>query len=147
MKRRKSAILAIALCALALTSCESKTGTGALVGGGLGAGTGALIGGGKGAAIGGAVGIVGGAIVGHLLSEDEHKKVENENPRTAQKVERGQQLSVNDVIALHKSGLGDRKIMDLIDRTGSVYDLSTSQVHRLERAGVSDRVINYMMTR
>ena len=147
MKKKKSAVIAIALCALAFTSCESKTGTGALVGGGVGAGTGALIGGGSGAAIGGAVGVVGGAIVGHLLSEDEQKKVRHENPRTAKRVSMGEQLSVNDIIALHKSGLGDRKIMDLIDRTSSVYELSTSEIHRLERAGVSDRVINYMITR
>lgn len=147
MKKSKSAIFAIVLCAFALTSCESKTGTGALVGGGVGAGAGALIGGGKGALIGGAVGVVGGAIVGHLLSEDEHKQVEKQNPRTAQHLARGEQLTVNDIIALHKSGMGERKIMDLIDRTGSTYNLSTSNVHRLERAGVPERVINYMMTR
>ncbi|MCH9630127.1 MAG: hypothetical protein S4CHLAM37_01200 [Chlamydiia bacterium] len=147
MKKSKPVIFAIVIGAIALTSCESKTGTGALVGGGVGAGAGALIGGGKGALIGGAVGVVGGAIVGHLLSEDEHKEVQKQNPRTAQRVERGEPLSVNDIISLHKSGLGDRKIMDLIDKTGSTYELSTSNVHRLERAGVSDRVINYMMTR
>lgn len=147
MKKSNSFILALTLLALTFTSCESKTGTGALVGGGVGAGTGALIAGGKGAAIGGAVGIVGGAIVGHLLEEDDQKKVQEQNPRTAQHVQRGEQLTVNDIIALHKSGLSDRKIMDLIDKTNSSYELSPSSIHRLERAGVSERVINYMMTR
>lgn len=145
--KKKSYLLAIALCGLALTSCESKAGTGALVGGAIGVGTGAALGGGTGALIGGAAGAVGGAVIGAALDESERRSVENESPRTLRHIDRGEQLTVNDVIALHKSGIDDRKIMDLIDKTNSSYSLSTSSIHRLERAGVSDRVINYMMTR
>lgn len=143
----KSYLLAVALCGLAFTSCESKAGTGALVGGAVGVGAGAALGGGTGALIGGAVGAVSGAAIGAALDASDRRAVENESPRTMRHIDRGEQLTVNDIIALHKAGIDDRKIMDLIDKTNSSYSLSTSSIHRLERAGVSDQVVNYMMTR
>lgn len=145
--KKKSYLLAIAICGLALTSCESKAGTGALVGGAVGVGAGAALGGGTGALIGGAVGATSGAIIGAMLDESERNAVEEQSPRTLRHIDRGEQLTVNDVISLHKAGIDDRKIMDLIDKTDSTYSLSTSSIHRLERAGVSDRVVNYMMSR
>ncbi len=145
--KKKSYMLAVALCSLALTSCESKAGTGALVGGVVGVGAGAAIGGPAGAAIGGAVGATSGAIIGAMLDQSERNSVEQQSPRTLRHIDRGEQLTVNDVISLHKSGISDSKIMDLIDKTNSSYSLSTASIHRLERAGVSERVINYMMTR
>lgn len=147
MKKRYNLILAVAFCAITLTSCESNAGTGALVGGGLGVGAGALIGGGQGAVIGGAVGVVTGAAVGHMLDESERRQVEKNNPRTLKHIDNGEPLTINDVITLHKSGISDRKIKDLIDKTRSKYSLSTETVHRLERAGLSEDLINYMMSR
>lgn len=147
MKRRYHLIVAVALCSIALISCESKAGTGALVGGGIGVGAGALIGGGQGALIGGAIGVTTGAIVGHMLDESERQRVEDNNPRTLKHIDNGEQLTVNDIITLHKSGISDKKIKDLIDKTESKYSLSTETVHRLERAGISDDVIKYMMQR
>lgn len=55
---------------LTITSCSTKAGTGALVGGGLGTGAGALIGGGTGAAIGAAAGTVTGALVGNSMDRN-----------------------------------------------------------------------------
>ena len=147
MKKKYNFIIAATLCAIALTSCESKAGTGALVGGGIGVGAGALIGGGSGAVIGGAVGATSGAVVGHMIDENDRKKVEESNPRTLKHIDNGEQLTVNDVITLHKSGISDRKIKDLIDKTDSKYSISTETMHRLERAGISDDVIKYMMNR
>jgi len=141
----KSPILLSLLLASILLSCESKAGTGALVGGGLGVGAGALIGGGQGALIGGAVGVVSGAIVGHILDEEDRANVNSTSPNTSKKLDRGERLSVNDIIALHEAGISDQKIIALIDKTDSHYTLSTSDIHRLENAGVSDKVINYMM--
>lgn len=140
----KSVVFLTTLAVL-LSSCESKTGTGALVGTGVGAGAGALIGGGQGALIGGAIGLVSGALVGHLLEEDERARVQENNPTTLKHVDHGEQLTVNDIITLHKSGISDKKIKELIDKTNSTYNLSTETIHRLERAGVSSDVINYMI--
>lgn len=145
--KKKSFLLAIALCGLAFASCESKAGTGALAGGAVGVGAGAAIGGPTGAVIGGAVGATSGAVIGAMLDDSERRSVEEQNPRTLRHIDRGEQLTVNDVIALHKAGIDDRKIMDLIDKTNSTYSLSASSIHRLERAGVSDRIINYMMSK
>lgn len=147
MKKRYHLVWALAIASITLTSCESRAGTGALVGGGLGAGAGALIGGGQGALIGGAVGVTVGAITGHMLDERERRRVEENNPRTLKHIDNGEQLTINDVITLHKSGVSDKKIMDLIDKTDSRYHLSVEAVHRLERAGISDTVINYMQAR
>ena len=110
MKRTFSYLSSIWVLALMLAGCESKAGTGALVGGGLGAGTGALIGGGQGALIGGAVGIVGGAIVGHILDEQDKENIKKENTPTMREVDNEQNLTVDDIIVLHRSGVSDDKI-------------------------------------
>lgn len=147
MKKASYFICVLAIFSILLTSCESKAGTGALVGGGVGAGTGAILGGGKGALIGGGVGIVAGALIGHMLDESEREKVEENNPRTMKRIDNGEPLTVNDVIALHKSGVSDKKIMEMIEKTNSKYYLSSESIHRLERAGVSDKLINFMKSR
>lgn len=62
---KKLIILTVLL--ITVTSCSTKAGTGALVGGGVGTGIGALAGGGTGALIGAAAGSVTGALVGNSL--------------------------------------------------------------------------------
>ncbi len=136
-----SCAVALSLC----TGCQSKAGTGALVGGGLGAGAGALIGGGQGALIGGAIGVIGGGLIGAALDEQDAENLQRESPRTYHRVDNGEELSVNDIISLHRAHVSDAKIIELIDKTGSSYRLNTYQIDRLKKAGVSDTVINYMM--
>jgi len=66
---------AVLVATLASGGCETKAGTGAIVGGLGGAAIGGLIGSnsharaGEGALIGGAIGAVGGALVGHSMDE------------------------------------------------------------------------------
>jgi Glycine zipper len=76
MKREKritlAAIAGLALCALALNSCDTYAGQGA----GYGAAAGAIIGGAttgkvRGAAVGAAIGAASGAIIGAAISEEE----------------------------------------------------------------------------
>ena len=67
-----AAIAAVALCALALNSCDTYAGQGA----GYGAAAGAIIGGAttgkvRGAAVGAAIGAASGAIIGAAISEEE----------------------------------------------------------------------------
>ncbi|MBP9842275.1 MAG: hypothetical protein KBC64_07645 [Simkaniaceae bacterium] len=133
------------LSLLLLNGCETKTQTGALVGGGSGAIIGGAVGGGQGALIGGAVGVIGGAVVGSALDDADRQRVEQQNPRTLNRVDNGEELSIHDIIALHASGVSDEKIIELIQKTGSHYTLNTYKIQRLKEAGVSDRVINYMM--
>jgi outer membrane protein OmpA-like peptidoglycan-associated protein len=78
MKRLGTAS-ALALLVAASHGCQTKQGTGALIGAGagagVGAGIGALAGGGKGAVVGGAIGAgagaVGGAVIGHYMDKQE----------------------------------------------------------------------------
>jgi uncharacterized protein YcfJ len=139
--------LTIGVAAICLISsgCETKTGTGALAGGGLGAVTGGAIGGGKGALIGGAVGAVAGGLVGASLDEQDRKVMERTSPRTVDRMDRREPLTVNDVIKLSQGGVSDESIIRYMQQSGTTYNLSQAQIRRLQDAGVSQRVINYMV--
>src|SRR5689334_21916355 len=114
------------MIAFAITSCESKAGTGAIVGAGIGVGAGALIGGGGGALIGGAAGAVGGALIGHALDEDDRETMEQSSPRTMKRIDRGEQLSIRDIEKMSNAGISDDKIIGVIDSTQSVFHLSSA---------------------
>ena len=135
------------LATLFLVGCETKTGTGALAGGALGAGTGALISGGgaKGTLIGGAVGALAGGLIGAALDEQDRKVMERTSPRTVQRMDRGEPLTVNDVIKLSQGGVSDETIIRYMQDTDTTYNLSQTQINRMREAGVSPRVINYMV--
>lgn len=126
-------------------SCSTKTGTGALAGGSLGALVGGAAGGGKGALIGGAAGVVAGGLVGAALDEQDRRVMERTSPRTVDRMDRGEPLTVNDVIKLSQGGVSDETILSYMDQMGSTYHLSQAQIRRLQDAGVSQRIINYMI--
>jgi len=131
--------------ALSLFGCESKAGTGALVGAGAGALTGGLIGGGGGAAIGAGAGAVGGAIVGAALDSSDRRRLDRESPDTVNRIDQNRQLTLKDIKAMSRAGLKDDVIISMIRKTGSRYNLTTAQVIDLKNAGVSQRVIDYMI--
>src|SRR2546421_11355936 len=87
MKRALLSVVASGLFVAGVTGCETKAGTGALIGGAAGAGIGAIIGHnshgrtGSGALIGGAVGALGGALVGNEMDKADRKKEQQEERR------------------------------------------------------------------
>lgn len=135
------------LLAFLLFSCQTNTETGALVGGGLGATTGALITHGSvgGALIGGAIGAVGGGLIGYSLDEQDRRNMEQESPRTLRRIDNGEPLTTNDIKDMTKAGLNDDIIISQIQSTRSVFYLSTADIISLKNAGVSQRVIDYMI--
>lgn len=141
--------LAIPLCisvTVLIAGCESKAGTGALVGGGLGAGAGALISPTVGGVlIGAAAGAATGAIIGSALDDQDRSDIQRTSPQTMNKIDRGEQLSTEDVKKMSESGITDDKIIQTIHSSGSVYHLSSSDVAELKSAGVSQKVIDYML--
>ena len=141
----KKLLTCLILGSLFLVGCQTKTGTGALTGGALGAGAGALIGHGQGALIGGAVGAVAGGLVGAALDEQDRKIMQQNSPRTVERMDRGEPITVSDVIRLSEGGVSDETIIKYIRSTKTKYTLSQTQVERMQQAGVSQRVINYMM--
>ncbi len=128
-----------------LAGCSTNTGTGAIAGAGLGAITGGVAGGGQGAIIGGAVGAVAGGLIGAALDEQDRKVMERTSPRTVDRMERGEPLTLNDVIKLSQGGVNDSTILNYMQETESYYTLSQAQVRRLQDAGVSQRVIDFMV--
>jgi hypothetical protein len=139
-------VLAILVLTTFLFSCESKAGTGALVGTGVGMGAGALISPTpQGILIGGAVGAVSGALIGAALDDSDRDRIRENSPKTMKKIDRGEQLSLKDIEKMSEAGISDDKIIGTIHSTGSVYHLSSSDIEELKNAGVSQRVIDYML--
>ncbi len=138
-------ILSLVVLSSLLSSCETKTQTGALTGAAVGVGAGALIGGGGGALIGGAVGAAGGALIGMALDDADRKALQAQNPRTLRKVDRGEQLDIDDIKEMTKAGIRDDVIISQIQATGSQFYLTSNDIIDLKEFGVSQRVINAMI--
>jgi hypothetical protein len=146
----------VAAAALLSAGCETpegnpdRTASGALVGGGLGAATGAIIGSatghaGTGALIGGGLGAVTGGVIGHAMDQQQRERLERQSPSTLQRVEQGQPLGLADIKALTKAGVSDEVIMSQIRNSRVVYRLTTAEIIDLKDAGVSNRVIDFMI--
>ncbi|MCU0785519.1 MAG: YXWGXW repeat-containing protein [Verrucomicrobia bacterium] len=159
----KKNVLMIAGAALAvvLTGCESpdgspnRTGSGALIGGAVGAAAGGLIGStsrhnsganaAAGALIGGAIGAITGGSIGHSLDQEEQARLRTQAPLTYQRIEQGQPLGIADVKAMAKAGVSDDVIISQIRSTRTVYRLIAEDIIDLNNSGVSQKVINYMI--
>jgi uncharacterized protein YcfJ len=148
--------LAAALLAVAVTGCynpdgtQNNTASGALAGGAFGAATGAIIGGrhnaGEGALIGAAAGSVLGAIIGNSADQQQAAaRLREQNRETYLRAQQGTPLSVADVKALSKAGLADDTIIAQINNSHTVYHLSNPDLIDLQSAGVSQRIITYMI--
>ncbi len=142
----RSTLFIYVIGTIMVTSCENKAETGALVGAGVGIGAGALISPTPaGVLIGGAAGAIGGALIGAALDSSDRDTLRQESPRTMNKIDRGEQLSMKDIEKMSQAGISDDKIIGAIHSTGSVYHLSTSDVQELKDNGVSQRVVDYML--
>ena len=156
-----------------LSGCESLPGNdesqGAVIGGVSGAAAGALIGGDDnrllGALIGGALGAGGGYLIGankdKITGKDSDKNKEEaikaseraeRNPARAEDVDRAKTADLNDdgfvtldeVVAMRTANLSDREMVDRLERTDQVFELTDYQEDYLRTRGVSDTVIREM---
>ncbi len=141
----KNLIKLVFVFSLLFISCETKTGTGALAGGAVGAGVGGIAGGGTGALIGGGAGALTGGLIGAALDEQDRKVMERTSPRTVERMDRGEPLTVGDVIKLSQGGVSDETIIKYIKETKTTYNLTQAQINRMQEAGVAQRVINFMI--
>ena len=127
-----------------------RAGTGALLGGLLGATSGALIGGssdrgGEGALIGGAIGALAGGLMGDAMDQDQRDRLRRTAPETYQRMDRGQPLSIADIKSLTRAGISDDIVLSQIANTQTSFRLSTADIIDLNSAGVSEKVITYMI--
>lgn len=146
----KTVIVSLVALTAAISSCETHTGTGALAGGAIGAGVGAAIGSasgeaGAGALIGGAAGAIAGAIIGDSLDQEERTSLEKRSPRTLQKLDYKERLTLYDIKQMSQAGVNDRVIIRQIDVTRSRFNLTSSDIIDLKNAGVSQNVIDVMI--
>ena len=157
MNRNKHGlILATAGVAVLLSGCvnpdgsPNNTGSGALVGGAMGALTGAAIGGrghaGPDALIGAAAGALAGGLIGNAADREQEARWQAMAPR-AYYVDAGQSrpTSVADVKAMAKAGVSDDVIISQIRNTRTIYHLTSTDVIALRDAGVSEPVLNFML--
>jgi surface antigen len=131
---------------VSLTGCATHTGTDAAAGGLLGAGVGALAAGpkhaGAGALVGAGVGALAGGLVGNAQDEAERRNRE----RIAAMQSQNPPLSTADVIQMSRSGVSDETIITAIRSSNTVYQLTAAEITDLRTQGVSDRVLNYMIS-
>jgi uncharacterized protein YcfJ len=147
--------LAVAVSAVVLTGCQNpdgtqnNTGSGALIGGAMGAIAGSAIGGrhngGEGALIGVAAGVLAGGLIGNSVDREQQERLRQQAPQTYVRVDQGQPLGVADVKALAKAGINDDVIINQIRNSHTAYHLSTADIIDLRNAGVTDKVVNYMI--
>ncbi len=130
----------VPLICLGLFCCENRAGTGAFMGAGAGAIIGGVAGGGTGALIGAGAGAVGGAIIGAALDSADRSKLDDD---TRSRYDQGQPLTVNDVIKMHNAGISEDKIIGAINGNGT-YNLTSSDVEKLQKAGISQKIIKAM---
>jgi len=152
-----------------MIGCESlpgdKKSQGAVIGGIGGALAGAAVAGSDDRGIGALIGAVAGAGGGYLIGakvdekdkDDAKKKQEalqasknaEANPASADAAKNATTADVNDdgfvtldeVIAMERANLSDREMIERLDRTGQVFELTEEQERYLEDRGVSHEVI------
>ena len=140
---------------MVLTGCvypngqANNTGTGALIGAGSGAALGAALGGrnaAAGAVIGGVFGAITGSIIGNQIDRDQAAQLQAEAPVTYVRVQQNQSLTSSDVEALVRAKVSDDVIIAQIQTSHTVFHLSAGDIIQLHDAGVSDRVVNFMIS-
>jgi len=126
----------------------NNTGTGALIGGGVGAASGALIAHRNpavGALVGGGLGAITGALIGNSMDQQQRERLHQQAPQTYTRLEQGQPLTTADVKALAKAGVSDDVIIAQIQNSHTAFRLSTADVIDLHQGGVSDKVVDCMI--
>lgn len=144
MRRLMFAKFAPLLCA---AGCASMTPTeqGLLGGGAVGGTAGAIIGNAvgdpaAGAVIGAGLGAVAGGLTGNAIEESE-KRTAVQAAAVQQASVRPAPLGVTDVAQMTQQGISDAIIVQQIRNTGSMYQLSPTDIQWLKNNGVSDVVI------
>ncbi len=154
MSKLQVLTITVAASALLITGCTypngepNNTGTGALIGAGSGAALGAALGGrnaAAGALLGGIFGAITGSIIGNSIDRDQAEQLRDQAPVTYVHVQQNQPLTVDDVKALARAKVSDDVIIIQIQNSHTIYHLSPQDIIDMHTAGVSDRVVNFMI--
>jgi hypothetical protein len=91
------------------------------------------------------LGALAGGVIGSSIEQAQRERLEQESPQTLQRVSQGQPLGLADIKALARAGVSDEVIMSQIRNSRTAYRLTTAEIIELKDAGVSNRVIDYMI--
>jgi hypothetical protein len=125
-----------------------RTANGALIGAASGAAIGAMAdrrAPGAGALIGGAAGLIAGGLIGHSMDQEAEARSRSMPPPAYYPPPPGPPPSINDIKAMTKSGLSEDVIIGQINNTHAIYHLDANALIDLHNAGVSQKVIAYMV--
>jgi hypothetical protein len=167
-KTTSAAALAGLSCAILFgPGCESLPGNeeqqGAVIGGATGAVIGASVTDNRllGGLIGGALGAGGGYLVGANWdkirgndkdsAQEAMSKAQND-PATAQEARNARTADINndgfvtldEVVAMQKAGFSDDEMIDKLEATGQVFELTSANEQQLRDQGISGRVLSAM---
>jgi surface antigen len=150
--KRYGNLLVIAVVVISTAGCMSPSGrpdytaSGALAGGATGAIAGSMARHqGSAPLVGAAVGAVVGGLIGHGMDQAQEEQLRAQAPQTLQRVEQSQPLTVADVKALVKAGIGDDLVISQIRNSRTVYHLTTADIIDLKNSGVSEKIIDFMI--
>jgi hypothetical protein len=134
-----SAAIFAAISVVFIAGCATPPGPNQAGGTVIGGATGAVLGGAlsrspEGALVGGVIGALAGALIG-----------EDIDATTRERVTQNESLRIEDIKALSVAGIEDDLIISQIKATRSAYRLDSAQILDLTKAGVSTRVIDYMI--
>ena len=82
---------------------------------------------------------------GIMLDRQDRRIMELTSVRTVERMDKGDPLTIGDIIKLSQSGISDDVVVNYILQTRTSYNLSQSQIVRLQESGVSKRIINHMI--
>ena len=80
------------------------------------------------------------------MDQQQQERLHAQAPQTYTRVEQGQPLSIADVKALSQAKVSDDVIINQIRNSHTVFHLSASDIIDLHNAGVSENVINFMIS-
>jgi len=147
--------LATASLTVVLSGCvnpdgsPNNTGSDVLFGGAMGALTGAAIGArghaGPDALIGAAAGALAGGLIGNATDREQATRLQTQGAPANVNMVSTQPTSIADVQAMAKAGVSDDVIISQIRNSRTIYHLAAVDVIGLRDAGVSEKVLNFMI--
>ena len=120
-----------------------------MFGGAIGALTGAAIGArghaGPDALIGAAAGALAGGLIGNATDREQATRLQTQGAPANVNMVSTQPTSLADVQAMAKAGVSDDVIISQIRNSRTIYHLAAVDVIGLRNAGVSEKVLNFMI--
>jgi hypothetical protein len=86
-----------------------------------------------------------GALIGHSADQQQETRLRQQYPDTYARAQAGTPLSLADVKAMSAAHVSDDTIISQIINSHTVYHLSATAIIELHDAGVSEKVIDYIV--